>query len=299
MKSSAIKLRVSLAATFTAALTLLIAVCVVMPHTAEAATPSLKTMCHVYKEGSGTASKTIKKYDVTNDKKKDTVKVKLASGENAFTLSVYINGKRALKTTAGTNWDAYCGLDLITLKNGKHYLYLYAGGGSDDGGLFGVYRYSKGKLKSIVNSRDAGNGFTSTWVIPYSANNKLKVSGNTVKVTFAGCSYRMGYVNWSYTLKYKKGTLKRTGKAANSCKLDRSYVTAAHNIKAKTSASNKAKNKTLKKNTQVKLTKVIAKDKTMWFKVKTKSGQAYWIKNLAKYCDKGTSTCFKEQMLAG
>lgn len=281
---------VGLAAVVIAALTLLVAFCAALPQPAEAATPSKKQICSVHNNGDSTITKTVKKYDVTNDKKKDKVTVKVAGNHKVgvahnYKLSIFINGKRALKATIG-NDACYCNVYQLTLKNGKKFLYIDSGGDYDADKLVGVFKYSKGKLKAVQTNRSAGTNIDNSWC------RNIEVSENTVKITFSGFARSLSDhpLDWTYYLKYKKGTLKRTGTAANSFRIDgtnnSNSLTTSRNIKAKTSASDKAKSKTLKKNTKVRITKVVVKNKAMWFKAKTKSGATYWIKNSNQKCFK-------------
>lgn len=294
----------SLSAVFIALLALLVAFCVSAPSAAEAATPSKKTI-YSYSTWSSAMSHrtaTVSDYDVTNDGKKDKVKIVLSGTNRDWyeSLAIYVNGKKALSSKLGA-FD--CKIQLITLKNNKKFLYVESVENNQDG-LYGVYRYTGGKFKSCFTD-DIVKG------IVHCSISSLKVSGNSVKATYTVVSYGTGVSKLSYTYKYKKGTLKRASSTADSYsaissskgKYTKGYFTCAKKINAKASASTKAKTKTLKKGTKVKITKMVIKNKTMWLKVKTKSGTSCWIKSPAKYMGYSASnpggTYFKEAYMAG
>lgn len=268
---------------------LLVAFCVALPGTAEAATAKVKDIDSDYYGSAQTY-----KFDITNDGKKDKVKVSYASKA----VKVSVNGESALSVKV-PKAGLYIDLKLITLKNGKDFLYLHAAGYSkgDDSAttVEGVYCYVDGKLKACFTNNIAKN-------VQYTTIKKIKVSGNTVKATYYAQSQRVGEMKFTYSYKYKNGTLKRAATSdsfkaySNTAdKMTTGYFTTAHKIKAKASASSKAKTVTLAKNTKVKVTQVSVKDKTMWFKMTTKSGTTCWVKNIGSCGSDGTyDTCLQE-----
>lgn len=95
---------------------------------------------------------------------------------------------------------------LISLKNGKKFLYLYAGAEDGDGYVCGIYRYVSGKWKEVV---DIASVFKNYGM--HLNGNIASVSGNNIKVRFYVMSWSTGPSTIDYTYTYKNGTLKRTG----------------------------------------------------------------------------------------
>lgn len=287
-----------------ALLAALIALCIVMPNAAEAATPSMKPIVKAglenYDAKAHSKSKTVSKYDVTNDGKKDKVKVKLSSKKGSYTITaaVYVNGKKVF-SKGGIYEGGSCSVQQITLKNGKKFVYIQIGSHSDDSNFTGIFKYSKGKLKACGTSNLKGAHYSDITV---------KVSGNSVKATYHCQPYRVGITEFAFTYKYKKGTLKRSSTTSSVgiykryAGYTKGYFTTSHKIKARAAASDKAKAKTLKKNTQVMVTKVALKGNTLWFKMVSKSGATYWVKNISKPCVEvkyPLNACIKEAQFAG
>lgn len=278
------------AAGLVALLALFISLCVAQPSTAQAATPSVKTLfSYSYVGGNAAVTKTVKKYDVGGSSKKDTVKFKFDT-DRSFSMS--INGKRVYYNRDGSMFEK---VQLITLKNGKKFIYFYSEG-SSTGADSGVYKYSDGELKKVFSGKIAKN-------LLYCHITSVKVSGNTVKANFAATDARFGLLKFSYSYKYKKGTLKRTSSSTSTvtaytcAKSDnvysKGYFTAKHKVKAKASASSKAKTKTIKKGTKVKIVKAKVANKALWLKVKTKGGTTYWVKSADSCSSHSRYFCFK------
>lgn len=301
MTQKALKGTGAIAFAFAAAMALAVLFCIAMPSTAQAATASSKTIYnHKTSHKLGDLA-TVSKYDVTGDKKKDMLSFLTEKSGDDAKLTIYIGNYKALTVKAPkTNFAAK--VKLLTLKNGKKFLFISTQGGSDDEGLNndGVYRYKSHKLKAVLKAKAAKG-------LRYNDIRSVKVSGNSVTVKYNAMSLTAGVMQFSYKYKYKKGTLKAASSssvikahstAAN--KMVTGWFTAAHNINAKASASSSAATKVLAADTKVKFTKVALKGKVLWFKVKSESGSSYWIKNSTKDDGNGTyDTCFKEAILAG
>ncbi|MCI8327719.1 MAG: hypothetical protein HFI37_08100 [Lachnospiraceae bacterium] len=96
--------------------------------------------------------KTYKNYDITGDKKKDTIRIqgtKDQYGDYYEKISVIVNGKTAISWNHPSAY--HINATLCTLKNGKPFLYLYFPGDNGDG-VNGIFQYKKGKLKQIINN---------------------------------------------------------------------------------------------------------------------------------------------------
>ena len=165
-------------------------------------------------------NKTYKKYDVTGDKKKDTIKVKTksASSGSAYItgLTVYVNGKKCLTKTYGAIVKPT--IKLICLKNGKPYLYISA---LDQYGSYNsgdIYKYKSSKLKSALNLTELVSKVKSYWdheawggngaeYVGLLSESIQKVSGNSIyiRIKHSGGHFNAGDEVYRYD--YKSGKL--------------------------------------------------------------------------------------------
>ena len=91
--------------------------------------------------------KTYTKYDITGDKKKDKIKITLGKrDESDFIkrITVSVNGKKIVKKGIGS---FYYKTSLVTLKNGKVYLWVKSSSEDADDTWGCLYQYRKGKLE--------------------------------------------------------------------------------------------------------------------------------------------------------
>lgn len=169
--------------------------------------------------------KTIKKYDITGDKKKDKIKIKT---EKSLTISgtktpyvqkltVYVNGKQCLHKSYGSGMNVSA--KLIQLKNKKTLIYItayYVGGGLNSGDF---YVYKSSKLKSTISVDGLYRKVVSYWD-DYAGNDRVKyvgymepqfhkVSGNSIYIRidhYGNGEFNSG--NELYRYDYKNGMLK-------------------------------------------------------------------------------------------
>ena len=248
--------------------------------------------------------KTMKKCDVTGDKKADNVKFVLSGVSNGTTkaLKIYVNGKKKLTLKENGGTGSYAKVQLATLKNGKVFLFVqYTGNNAD--GTYMVYQYKKktGKFKKILSSAHVPRAYAAA----HRHISSVKALGNSLKVIYAPMTYTAGaiYLKYSYPWKNGKLSLTSTGKAV--------YTSMEH-------ASGTYKNEPLTASTQMTIytdTSLTKKKATIWsydevtflnscikngrllFKVKS-YGQTGWME-AAKTSGPHNGTYFEETSLAG
>lgn len=235
-------------------------------------------------------NKTYKSYDITGDKKKDTIKVKIHKNSRYDyydSLTVTVNGKNAYSFK---NQFFYAGpydnVDIIlyTLKNGKPFLYLYAQADNGDGPVCGVFQYKSGKLKEIINFQT----FFKDYGI-HQSGEVVTINGNSITVRYYVMSFALGPCYVTYNYLYKNGTLCRTSNTANFEKIY-SYGKITNTfisnkmITAYTSVSAKRKAFTMKKGAIVQVDKCYCNGKSFLIRVKYK-GKYGWIKAQKGYLD--------------
>ena len=245
-------------------------------------------------------NKTYTSYDITGDKKKDTIRINIYKHREYDyydALSVVINGKTAYSFKNQFFYGDEVKIKLYTLKNGKPFLYLYAPANNYDGPVCGVFQYKNGKLKEIINFQ--------TFFGEYGAHQTgdvIAIKGNTITTRYYVMSFVLGpcYVRYSYT--YKNGTLVRTSNITNFEKLY-SYgrltktFYANKNLTAYTSVSAGKKAFTVKRGGAVLVDKCYCNGKSMLVRVKYK-GKYGWIKAAKGYPGESNKQ-FSNVMYAG
>lgn len=225
-----------------------------------------------------TAGKTYTKYDVTGNGRKDKIIIQKEKKQDMVyrRLSVTVNGsKQQLKAKDSHFYDVDA--KLISLKNGKKFLYLYAGAEDGDGYVCGIYRYVSGKWKEVV---DIASVFKNYGM--HLNGNIASVSGNNIKVRFYVMSWSTGPSTIDYTYTYKNGTLKRTGSYGTykaiyvKGKNTRTFY-AAKSLPVYQKANGAKKIFTVKKGGKVKIVKCALTNGKMYIQIKygRKTG---WIK---------------------
>lgn len=268
-----------------------IAVGMVLVPTAQAATATTKTLFEHNYGTSSKSSKTVKAYDVTNDGAADTVTFSMTSGGKRYRgmyrgMSVAVNGVTvgSLSSDGGAGSSGLA--KIITLSNGKSFLYLEYGYSSDKDGyertVWKLVRCTESSFDVICENGMFKGEFISDFYNVW----KIKASGKTVKITFYPYTTTLGamfYVTFNY--KYAGGTLKRaTAPTSNFTyynfdrqKQGKSYLTSAVKMTVYKAKACKAKKFTAAKGTKMKVTKVFLKSGKLRYKVKTSSGKTGWI----------------------
>ena len=280
-----ISLRTLLATTF-----LLLGVLLIFPIKVSAKNPKEVTL----KPG-----KTYKKYDITGDKKKDKITVKLSSDKKnpsvKMKTAVYVNGKKVYSK------KGYCygaTAKIYTLKNKKPFLYLYSWADNGDGPVNALFQYKSKKLKKVINFQTLFGSKYGTYGT-HPGGSVVKVKGNTVTASFDLMSWTIGFSSYEYQYKYKKGTLRRTsstGKVITS--LPNNSATAKKNIKVYKTAKIRSSYSVLKRGQKVQFIKAYVKGKNHFLKIRMSNKKTGWIKGQMKYSD-FESRMFQEVFWAG
>lgn len=247
----------------------------ISPRTVAAANPQ-KVKLHT--------NKTYKAYDITGDKKKDTIRVNISKDRYGFydSLAVKINGKIVYSFrnqyfyAKPPKYDV--DIMLYTLKNGKPFLYISAEADNGDGPVCGIFQYKNGKLLQIINFQ--------TLFEPYGAHlngEVVSVNGNTITTKYNIMSYVLGPCYVSYNYRYKGGTLKRTSATTSFDKsiLNKTFY-ANKTLTAYTSTKTNKKSFSVKRRAAVKVDKCYISGGKMLVRVKYK-GRYGWIKAMNGY----------------
>lgn len=229
---------------------------------------------------------TYTKYDVTGDKKADKIVIKRTGYEYGCYsgLKIVINGKTAYSCPKDSYFDL--NVKLYTLKNKKVFLYVYACADNYDGPVCGVFKYTGGKLKKIINFQTLYKDGCHQY------GEVLKVSGNNLVVKGYAMSWAMGSMEYQYTYQYKNSSLQRTSKTGKIVSSTLTWnklkwFTTRRSLDLYKSATSAKKSSTLKKGTKLKVTHCYISGNTIMLKVKTSGNKIGWIKSPKKSLSDG------------
>ncbi len=238
-------------------------------------------------------------FDITGDGKKDKVCFEgVESYERCETIRVKINKTRTILATPGA-YTSGVQIRLLTLANGKPFVYLYGMGDNGDG-VCGIYQYKNKKLRQIIDLNDIASAYGY-----HTGGSVSKVKGNKVVIRYYLMSYSLAAVEFDIPYAYKSGTLKRMGNTGTVVSyspmyvLRQKYYTAQKRIPVYKKAGSTAKKAfTIRKNQKVYVTHVWIKNGKMWFKLRV-NGQSGWMPASKKYYMDDAQKPFKEIMYAG
>lgn len=184
------------------------------------------------------ANYTYKAFDVTGDGKKDSFRIKQSDvyGGVYTRCQLLVNGKVAYQVRG----DYYStSSKLITLSNGKKYLYLYNVCDNNDGPICAVLKYKNGKFVKVVDFRKlfAKHGSHSFGMVTGVNGNTIQVRAFTMSYILASSDYGLQYVYSGGTLKQKTKVARLLGAYPDGKKTRCFTVKKAFNVYSSTSMS--------------------------------------------------------------
>lgn len=243
--------------------------------------------------------KTYKKYDITGDKKKDKIVIKLSSHKNDPSIkmktTVYVNGK---KVYSKKGYSYGITAKIYTLKNKKPFLYLNSWADNGDGPVNALFQYKSRKLKKVINFQTLfGTKYGTYGTHP--GGSVVKVKGNTVTARFDLMSWTIGPSSYEYQYKFKKGTLKRTSSTGKvTTALYNNTATAKKNIKVYKTAKISSSYTVLKRGQRAQFLKAYVKGRNHFLMIRMSNKKTGWIKGQVKYSD-FDNRMFQEVFWAG
>ncbi len=252
------------------------------------------------------SGKVYKKYDITGDQKKDRILIKKykdkADYYTGFTIS--INGKKIKKDKSNSWGSITLSTKLVTLKNGKVYLWVQgiADGGNEVWGV--LYRYKSGKLIKALRFANYSEKYGRHVIT-----DKLKVSGNRLITVEESVCVPLGVATYKYNYIYKDGKLKIESRAAKVTSVamtdlitDKVYLHGYGTMrKAKTLYTSPSTKKTtgtvLRAKTEAKPLEIYMSKKILSVKIRTRDGKTGWVKCGKK--EKDSNLLFRECFYAG
>lgn len=246
--------------------------------------------------------KTISKYDVTGDGKKDKVKITCSkSSENWADFGdewkIMVNGKCVRRISS------YCcrpDVQLYRVSTKRVYLAIeeqtpY----NDDINGYALFQMKKGKLQKIC---DFYHPIAKSITDSHYYVNISKMTSKSMTVECSDQLYATGRIVWHMNYVYKNGKWKKTGNVYRVFyDPDKEWIdhssgwTANRKLNVYTTTSLKKKAFTVKKGEVVKIKKLCIKNGNTYIQLTNKRGKKGWIKNPKKYSD----GYFKEVHFAG
>lgn len=241
-------------------------------------------------------NKTYTQYDVTGDKKADTLRVSAPWNESYKMYDryeVFINGKKAL---SAKDKGYSINIRRLKLNNGKVYLAIVAIVDNSDIPGAAIYQYKNGKLKKAIDL-DAMDkiGY-------HNSVSNISASGDQIGVTYHEMSHSLGFISFRLNYQYRNGKMvqKTTKpKLLQTSQAKGAYWTANRSMSVLKAPGGK-KLTTLKPGKKAAIDRIYinTKHNKIYLHVKIKGGKAGWVKGLTKY-PAGGNTLFKEVMYAG
>ncbi len=159
------------------------------------------------------AGRTYNSFDITGDGKKDLFLIReYGSKDYKNDLRIFVNGKVAYRLTKPSGYPNYfyrTTAKLITLSNGKRFLYLYCQADNYDGPVQAILRYTNGKFVRTVDFNALSHKCSG-----HMQSNVTSISGNTVNVSMYLMSWTVGSSDYTLSFKYSGGKLVQNSAAA-------------------------------------------------------------------------------------
>lgn len=241
--------------------------------------------------------KTYTKYDLTGDGKADKIKITGKKSDDIYEkVAVSVNGK---KTVFRGDWMVWkVKLQILTLKNGKCYLWVKGYGDDGDDPWEALYQYKKGKLVKSVDFKTYTNRYAF-----HSSTDVIGISGNTITVKHDIMSSPLANMQCVYKYSYKKGALRRTSATGKITMVGYDYEKTGKSgtLRRKrtlySTAMGKKKVTVLPAGTKAKAIRIYMDKKNIRVQLKASNGKTGWVRCSKKFEDK--SLLFQESFYAG
>ena len=256
--------------------TIILLFILIIPVKSQAASARLKTL---------KPDKTYKSLDVTGDGRKDTFRIRAGASIDHYSrgLQILVNGKTAYRFSSHGIGFFKVNAKLITLSNGKRFLFVNCLADSAVEPLCAVFKYKNGKFKKIIDINENVNKYG------YNTGGMLKrVKGNTILFDVHMYSYSLGLSYYQMSFSYRNGILKQKESEAKL-----KYASTYENDKTKQFIVNKTINVysspnggnvkfRLYQGDEIVVDKCRISPSKMSFRIKC-DGETGWVKALRKY----------------
>lgn len=234
-------------------------------------------------------------YDLDGNRRKDSIMLKTTGKRYNLSASFYVNGKKVYSLPKKDCYSA--GYRMITLKNGKHFIYAWTEGANPLVSSHRLLQYSKGKMKTVCILGNFIRDYQSGCYLEWYENPAITVSGNSIRVKLHSMNWTTGGITFVINMSYKNGTLVRSGYSGNltrseSCRVSKDFYTYK-------SPGSRSKAFKVRKGENVVIKKYYVKQEKLYFQVRRANGQTGWIKAFTrKQSGPGRSPIFSNRFYA-
>ncbi|MDO5391240.1 MAG: hypothetical protein Q4F24_09160 [Eubacteriales bacterium] len=238
-------------------------------------------------------NKTYQSYDLDGDGKKDSIQMRTSQSGYKMLASVYVNGKKVYNMP-NNHWWQSAGIKMITLGNGKNFVYAWMEGESMS--CDRILQYKNKKMSTVVDINNLMKKYQSKSYVSWYPSNGIKVSGNTMSVKVSSMNWTIAGASFIFQYKYKDGTLKRvsySGVIENS-----GVYIVDKKFPVYKKAGSSLVSFTANYGQKVTANKYYLKDGKMWIKLTNSAGKSGWIKALTTGGGKSRSPLFSNAFYA-
>lgn len=223
--------------------------------------------------------KTYKSFDLDGDHKRDTIKLKTVKRYGDIDrIRIKINGKVVYKKSLEleTGW---IGMNIITLQNEDHYLYIVTESGYGAAGNVDIIlQYKDQELQEVINFQEIEELKDSVgWSFIDKRDNSMVVAGNSLNMKLTMLNWSTGTTTFDMNFQYKNGKLQMKKKG----QIEKKRYKVAKKFPLYKAAGKKAKAFTAKKGEWLTTEKYCIKKGKLYLQFSTDTGKKGWIKSIA------------------
>lgn len=247
------------------------------------------------------SDKTYTNFDLDGDGKKDKIVLKTKI-ERGYVFSAYfwINGKKVYTLANKNTTYEYATYLVITLQNGKKYIYVGMEGANSGISLDQIFEYRKGAITKVANISNMMKDYQGASYVQLFPIKNIRVSGNKITVDFTAMNFSIGTGLFTIEYKYKNGKLMRNGYSGVINNNSKCYH-ARKNIKIYEKPGSAKSKFILKTGEGAYVEKYYSKKGKLYLRVRDLKGNIGWIKALTRSQIKGLgrSPLFEEGRYVG
>ena len=213
------------------------------------------------------------KYDLDGNRKTDRIVLKTRRSGYNISGVFYVNGKKVYSLPK-TDCD-YAGYRIITLANGKRFIYAWTEGPNPGISSHRILQYHKGKMKTVCILTNLMKNYQGASYVSWYPNSGITVSGNSIKVRFVSMNWTTGAMEYVIPYKYKNGTLVRSGYSGYFSQSRTFKVSKQFSTYKKPGSRSRAF--VVRKRENVIIDKYYIKKGKLYLQVRRSNGQTGWL----------------------
>lgn len=213
------------------------------------------------------------KYDLDGNRKTDRIVLKTRRSGYNISGVFYVNEKKVYSLPK-TDCE-YVGYRIITLANGKRFIYAWTEGPNPGISSDRILQYHKGKMKTVCILTNLMKNYQGASYVSWYPNDAITVSGNSIKVRLVSMNWTTGAMEYIIPYKYKNGTLVRSSYSGYFSKSRTFKVSKQFSTYKKPGSRSRAF--VVKKLENVIIDKYYIKKGKLYLQVRRSNGQTGWL----------------------